>query len=172
MPGPAQAYLAAIVESSEDAILSKNLDGIVQSCNARAEELFGYKAAELVGQSIRVLVPADRQSEEDEILARVRRGERIEHFETVRLAKGGRPIDIALSVSPIRNEAGRIIGVAKLARDITERKRLERELDAQRELVRVTLGSIGDAVIASDSDGRVMYLNQPAQDMTGWAADE
>jgi len=168
----AQSYLAAIVESSEDAILSKNLDGIVESCNARAEETFGYTAAELVGQSIRLLIPADRQAEEDEILARIRRGERIEHFETVRVAKGGRLIDVSLSVSPIRDREGRIVGVAKLARDITEHKRLARELEAQREWFRVTLASIGDAVIACDPDGRVTYMNEPAQAVTGWTLNE
>jgi PAS domain S-box-containing protein len=166
----AQAYLAAIVESSEDAIVSKNLDGIVQSCNARAEQLFGYEARELVGQSIRMLIPADRQDEEDAILARIRRGERIEHFETVRLARGGRAIDISLSVSPIRDGNGRIIGVAKIARDISEQKRLARELEAQREWFRVTLDSIGDAVIASGPDGRVTYMNEPAVTLTGWNA--
>src|SRR6185369_5892924 len=129
----AQSYLAGIVESSEDAIISKNLDGIIQSCNARVEEVFGYTAGELVGQSIRILIPADRESEEDEILARIRRGDRIQHFETVRQAKDGRLIDISLSVSPIRDGGGRIVGVAKVARDISEQKRLARELEAQRE---------------------------------------
>jgi PAS domain S-box-containing protein len=164
----AQSYLAAIVESSEDAILSKNLDGIIQSCNARAEELFGYSAGELVGESVRILVPPDRQSEEDDILARIRRGDRISHFETVRLAKDGRPIDISLSVSPIRDNERRVIAVAKVARDITEQKRVARELEAQREWLRVTLASIGDAVIASDPDGRVTFMNEPAEQITGW----
>jgi len=168
----ARSYLAAIVESSEDAILSKNLDGVIQSCNARAEELFGYTAAELVNRSIRMLIPPDRQAEEDEILARIRRGERIEHFETIRLAKDGRPLQVSLSISPIRDSDGRIIGVAKLARDITEQKRIARELDAQREWFRVTLGSIGDAVIASDPDGRVTYMNEPAERVTGWTTNE
>jgi PAS domain S-box-containing protein len=168
----AQSYLAAIVESSEDAILSKNLDGIIQSWNAKAEEVFGYTAGELIGRSIRVLIPPDRQSEEDEILTRLRRGERIEHFETIRLAKGGRPVDVSLSISPIRDSGGRVVGVAKLARDITEQKRLARELQAQQEWFRVTLASIGDAVIASDSDGRVIYMNEPAQDVTGWRTEE
>jgi PAS domain S-box-containing protein len=168
----AESYLAAIVDSSEDAILSKNLDGIIQSCNARAEELFGYSAAELVGQSIRRLIPAERQPEEDEILARIRRGERIEHFETVRVTKTGRLIDISLSVSPVRDSDGQIIGVAKVARDISEQKRLARDLEAQREWFRVTLSSIGDAVIASDPDGRVTFMNEPAQQVTGWTAAE
>ncbi|MFL6279995.1 MAG: PAS domain S-box protein [Vicinamibacterales bacterium] len=169
--GAAQAYLAAIVESSDDAIISKDLDGIIQSCNAAAERIFRYTAAELVGKPVRILIPPERQTEEDDILARIRRGERIDHFESVRLAKDGRPLDISLSVSPIRDRDGRIIGVAKIARDITEKKRLERELVAQREWFRVTLASIGDAVIASDPDGRVTYMNEPAQVLTGWTAD-
>ena len=168
----AQGYLAAIVESSEDAILSKNLDGIIQSCNGKAEQLFGYKANELIGHSIRLLIPPDRQTEEEEILAKIRRGGRIDHFETVRLAKDGRPVDVSLSVSPIHDEHGRIIGIAKVARDITEQKRLARELEAQREWFRVTLASIGDAVIASDADGHVTYMNEPAQAVTGWRASE
>jgi PAS domain S-box-containing protein len=168
----AQRYLAAIVESSEDAILSKNLDGIIQSCNAKAQQLFGYDASELVGRSIRLLIPPDRQGEEDEILTRIRRGERLDHFETVRVAKDGRPIEVSLSVSPIRDGNGEIIGVANSARDITEPKRLARELAAQREWFRVTLGSIGDAVIASDPDGRVTFMNEAAQKVTGWSASD
>src|SRR5256885_13936750 len=134
----AQAYLAAIIESSDDAILSKDLEGVIQSCNAAGKRIFGYTAGELVGRPIRILIPPERQAEEDHILARIRRGERIDHFETVRLAKDGHPVDVSLSVSPIRGADGRIIGVAKVARDITEQKRLARELEAEREWVRVT----------------------------------
>ena len=165
-----QAYLSAIVESSEDAILSKDLNGVIQTANAAAQRVFGYTSSELLGQSIRMLIPDDRQTEEDDILARVRAGERLQHFETVRLSKGGRELDISLSVSPIRDESGAIVGVAKIARDITEQKRLGRELAAQQEWFRVTLGSIGDAVIASDPDGRVTYMNGSAQTLTGWTA--
>src|ERR1041385_7884344 len=102
----AQAYLAAIVESSDDAILSKDLNGIIRSCNAATERIFGYTAEELIGKPVRLLIPPDRPSEEDEILARIRRGERINHFETVRLSKNGHPVDISLSVSPIRDRDG------------------------------------------------------------------
>jgi PAS domain S-box-containing protein len=168
----AQAYLAAIVGSSEDAILSKDLNGIIQSANAAAERVFGYAASELVGRSIRILIPDDRQNEEDLILARVRAGDRIEHFETVRRAKDGRSLDVSLSISPIRDESGEIIGVAKIARNITEQKRLARELLAQQEWFRVTLGSIGDAVIASDPEGRVTYVNGSAETLTGWRSEE
>jgi two-component system CheB/CheR fusion protein len=119
------ARLAAIVESSADAIVSKDLDGVIQTWNRGAEELFGYTVEEAVGQSIRMLVPPDRPEEEDEILARLRRGERIEHFETVRRRKDGSSIDISLTISPIRDAGGRIIGASKVARDITERRRAE-----------------------------------------------
>ena len=123
----AAAYLAAIVDSAEDAILSKSLDGIIQSCNAAAERMFGYSAAELVGKPVRILIPPERQSEEDEILARIRRGQRIEHFETIRLRKDGSRVEIALTISPVRDAKGSIIGASKIARDITDLKRAEAE---------------------------------------------
>jgi PAS domain S-box-containing protein len=119
----AQAYLAAIVESSDDAIISKNLDGVIQSCNAAAERIFGYTAEELIGHPVQMLIPAERLAEEQEILRRIRRGERVDHFETVRLAKGGRRVDISLTVSAVRDVSGTIIGASKVARDVTERKR-------------------------------------------------
>ena len=117
--------LAAIVQSSDDAIVAKSLGGIITAWNAAAERLFGYTAAEAIGHSIRRIIPADRQAEEDEVLARLQRGESIDHFETVRVRKDGAPVDISLSVSPIRNAAGQIIGASKIARDITERKRAD-----------------------------------------------
>jgi PAS domain S-box-containing protein len=167
-----QARLAAIVASSTDAIVTKDLNGIIHSCNQACEQMFGYGEAELVGRSVLVLIPPERHAEEDMILSKVRRGERIDHFETVRLAKDGRRLDISLAISPIKDDRGNIIGVAKIARDITEQKRLERELAAQQERLRVTLASIGDAVIACDIDGRVTFLNQSAEAMTGWPASE
>jgi PAS domain S-box-containing protein len=119
--------LAAIVEFSNDAIISKTLDGVITSWNAAAERLFGYRAEEMLGQSILRLLPAERHVEEDMILARLRRGERIEHFETVRRTKVGRLIDVSVTISLLRDERGRIMGASKIARDITERKRAEAE---------------------------------------------
>jgi PAS domain S-box-containing protein len=168
--GEASAYLAAIVQSSDDAILSKDLDGIIRSCNAAGERLFGYSAAELIGRPVRMLIPADRQQEEDLILGRIRRGEPIEHFETVRVTKDRRLIDISLTVSPVRDGAGAIIGVSKVARDITERKRAAAELAAQQQWFRVTLDSIGDGVITCDAGGRVTFMNATAAKLTGWDA--
>lgn len=117
--------LASIVESSDDAIISKSLEGIIQSWNAGATKIFGYTADEMVGQPIIRLIPPELHDEETEILARLSRGERIEHFDTVRLAKNGRRIDISLTVSPLRNRKGEIVGASKVARDVTERKRAE-----------------------------------------------
>lgn len=123
-----RALLAAIVESSDDAIVSKTLDGIILSWNSGAERLFGYTAAEAVGKSIELIIPNDRRDEERTILSRLRRGERIEHFETVRMDKNGRPLDLSLCISPIREpRTGTIIGASKVAREISERKRWARE---------------------------------------------
>ena len=127
----ADLRLAAIVASSDDAIVSKDLDGTIQSWNRGAELLFGYTAEEVIGRSIRIIIPHDRQSEEDDVLARIRRGESIQHFETIRLRKDGTLIPISLTVSPLRNEAGRVVGVSKIARDLSERRRAERDLETR-----------------------------------------
>ena len=121
------ARLAAIVESSDDAILSKNLNGIILSWNKAAERLFGYTEAEIIGQSVMTLIPAGRLNEEPEILERVRRGDRVEHYETVRRRKDGSLVDISLSVSPIRNAEGVVVGASKIARDITERRLVQEQ---------------------------------------------
>jgi PAS domain S-box-containing protein len=123
--GSAHARLAAIIESSDDAIVSKDLDGVVQSWNRGAERLFGYLAEEMIGQPIRILLPHDRQDEEIRILERIRRGEHVDHFETIRMRKDGKPIHVSVSISPIRDAAGTITGASKIARDISERKLLE-----------------------------------------------
>jgi PAS domain S-box-containing protein len=117
----ARAELAAIVDSSYDAIVSKTLDGVITSWNRSAERLFGYTAAEAIGRSIFLIIPEDRKTEEENVLARLRRGERVEHFETVRKTKDGRLIPISLTVSPVTDRSGRVIGASKVARDISER---------------------------------------------------
>jgi two-component system sensor histidine kinase UhpB len=113
------------VESADDAIISKTLEGIVTSWNASAERMFGYTAQEMIGQPILRLIPADRKREEDHILARLRAGERVEHFETIRVRKDGQPLEVSLTISPVRDSRGAIIGASKIARDITERRKLE-----------------------------------------------
>jgi two-component system cell cycle sensor histidine kinase/response regulator CckA len=129
----AKARFAAIIESSDDAIISKDLNGIVTSWNHGAERIFGYRETEIIGKPITVLIPTDRHDEELAILARIRRGERIEHFETVRRCKDGRLVDISLTISPIKDEEGKIIGASKIARDITRRKQMEAALQEAKE---------------------------------------
>ena len=123
------ARLAALVDSSEDAIIGKTLEGIVVSWNRGAERIFGYTAEEVLGQPITALIPPDRSDEEPKVIERLRRGEHIEHFDTMRRRKDGEEIAVSLTISPIKDEAGTIIGISKIARDISERQRAKEELE-------------------------------------------
>jgi PAS domain S-box-containing protein len=138
----ARAHLAAIVESSDDAIISKTLDGIIRTWNAGAQRIFGYTAEEAVGKPILMLLPPGRKDEEVGILARLRRGERIDHFESVRITKDGRLIDVSLTISPVKDQSGRIIGASKIARDITESKLAGAERDRLLESERYARGEV------------------------------
>jgi PAS domain S-box-containing protein len=129
--------LAAIVDSSDDAIVSKTLDGVITSWNAGAERLFGYTASEAVGQNISLIIPVNRRDEETVIIKHIKNGERIEHFDTVRIRKDKTPLDISLTISPVRDANGKIVGASKIARDITQRKRIERELRESEERYRM-----------------------------------
>jgi PAS domain S-box-containing protein len=133
----ASQRLAAIVESADDAIISKDLNGIVTSWNRAAEQMFGYRAEEMIGRSITAIIPPDLQADEPRILETIVRGERIDHFETVRVAKNGKRIDISLTVSPVKNENGQIVGAAKIARDITQDKKTLRALRISERLASV-----------------------------------
>ena len=175
----AAAQLAAIVEYSGDAIATKNLDGIIQTWNAGAERLFGYKAAEIIGQPVTILLPPDRLHEEAEILERIRKGQPSERLETIRVRKDGKPIHVSVSVSPIKDAGGQIIGASKVVHDITAlaaaREALVREkelLAAQKEWLHTTLTSIGDAVIATDPDGLITLMNPIAEKLTEWNSEE
>lgn len=128
-----RARLAAIIESSDDAIISKDLNGIIKTWNAGAERILGYKSEEVVGRSITILIPPERLDEEREILSRLRRGQRIEHFQTIRVTKTGRRLEVSLTTSPVKDPTGRIIGASKILRDITDQKAMERELRATKE---------------------------------------
>jgi len=134
--------LAAIVDSSDDAIVSKSLEGVITSWNAGAERLFGYTAKEAIGQHISMIIPLDRRDEETHILARLRQGDRIDHFDAIRMRKDGVTLDISLSISPVRDAAGKIIGASKIARDITGRKRIERELHDSEERFRILAAAL------------------------------
>ena len=128
-----RAHMAAVVESCDDAIISKTLEGTITGWNSSAERLFGYPASEALGKSVRMLLPPERVHEESGILACVARGERVEHFETVRVRKDGHKIDVSVTISPIRDSRGVIVGASKIARDITERKQAEQRLAEQTE---------------------------------------
>lgn len=159
--------LAAIVESSGDAIVGKTLDGTITDWNAGAEQIFGYAAEEIIGRSIRTLIPPDRQSEEDEIIDRLKRGERLRHFETVRRRKDGSLFDVSLTVSPIRNEAGEVVGASKIARDITERKTAE-ALIARHSQRLETLNRVATAIARDlDLDRIVQEVTDIATELTG-----
>jgi PAS domain S-box-containing protein len=159
--------LVAIVESSDDAIISKNLDGIIQTWNAGAERLFGYGAEEAVGQPVTILIPPDRQDEEPGILARLRRGERILHYETVRRHKKGRLIDVSLSVSPMRDGFGQIIGASKIARDIGERKEAQQKLKDSEQRLQELIAAIPAAIYTTDAEGKITYFNEAAVALAG-----
>ncbi len=161
------AHLAAIVESADDAIVSKTLEGIVTSWNAGAEQMFGYTAPEMIGQSIRRLIPLDRQREEDEILASIRAGERIQHYETVRITKEGRTLDVSLTISPIRDRTGAIIGASKIARDITERRRLEYAVAERASLLEAVFAAAPSRISIFDETGQMVRLNPAAQQIAG-----
>jgi PAS domain S-box-containing protein len=160
--------LAAIIDSSEDAIVSKDLNGVIQTWNISAERMFGYTADEAVGQSIMLIIPSERRSEEDKILARIRAGVTIDHFETQRRRKDGTLIDIALTVSPIHDATGAIVGASKIARDVSRQKALEREAFRLAAIV----DSSEDAIVSSDLHGVVQTWNRAAERLFGYQAFE
>jgi len=157
--------LVAIVASSDDAIISKNLDGIITSWNAGAERLYGYAADEVVGHSISLLVPPDRPNELPQILQRIARRERVEHYETVRVRKDGEHFSVSLTILPIKDEAGNIIGASAIARDITAQKRAEGQLHS---LIQTTQ----DAVITIDRQGCIDLFNPAAERIFGYTRAE
>jgi PAS domain S-box-containing protein len=164
--------LAAIVDSSDDAIISKNLDSIITSWNKAAERLFGYIAKEVVGKSITLLIPQERIEEEKMILEQIRRGDQIKHFETVRIHKDGTPIDISVTISPIRDSMGNIVGASKVARDITERKQSERALRESEERFRAIVETTPECVKLVAADGTLLHMNPPGLVMVGADSSE
>jgi PAS domain S-box-containing protein len=168
----ASLLLSAIVDSSDDAIISKNLNGVITSWNKSAEHLFGYTAAEAVGQHVAtLLIPADRQNEEPDILARLRRGERVHHFQTKRRRKDGALLDISLTISPVKDAEGRIVGASKIARDIGESKRLENVLLASEARFRQLADAMPQIVWTARADGHIDYFNSRWYEFTGFDRD-
>ena len=165
------SMLAAIVTSSNDAIVGKDLQGRVVTWNSGAERMMGYSAAEMIGQSVTRLLAPDRPHEEEQILEQVARG-LTRHYETVRISKSGSPVEVSLTVSPIRDADGKVIGVSSIARDITERKRAEGELRDRRARLSGIIESAMDAVISIDEQQRITIFNQAAERMFRCAADE
>jgi PAS domain S-box-containing protein len=159
--------LATIVESSDDAIISKDLDGIIQTWNRGAERIFGYAAEEVIGKPVTILMPAERVDEEPGILARLRRGERIDHYQTVRRRKDGALIDISLTISPVRDRSGRIIGASKTARDISDQKRAEAALRDSERRLQDLLAAIPAAIYTTDATGKITYYNEAAVEFAG-----
>jgi PAS domain S-box-containing protein len=164
----AQRQLAAIVESSEDAIFSKTLDGTILSWNAAAERIYGYTAAEMVGQSVVRIFPRERRAELEQILTRLRRGEPIRHYETERVRKDGVRIQVALTISPVMDSDGVVVGASTIARDITERKRAEQALRESRDQLAIILRGVADGITAQDPLGRLIYANDAAARITGY----
>ncbi|MGD0162352.1 MAG: PAS domain S-box protein [Candidatus Sulfotelmatobacter sp.] len=160
--------LAALVESSDDAIIGKSLDGTITSWNAGAERMFGYSSSEAVGKPIQMLLPPERANEESAILAQIGKGERIDHFETVRVGQDAKRVDVSVTISPIRDRRGRIVGASKIARDIGERKRAE----AVQERLAAVLESSDDAIIGESLDGTITSWNRGAEDLFGYSESE
>ena len=165
---PARTRLAAVVESSEDAIVSETLDGTIETWNAGAERIFGYTALEAIGQNILLIVPEDRRGEEQEVIDRLHDGEPVRHFESIALTKDGRLLPISLAVSPIVTDDGRLVGISRISRDISRQKALEREALRLAAIV----DSSEDAIVSKSLDGIVQTWNRAAERMFGYSAEE
>ncbi|MFT3883177.1 MAG: PAS domain S-box protein [Gemmatales bacterium] len=155
----AARLLASIVESSEDAIISKTLDGTIQSWNAAAERLFGYRAEQAVGRNITLVIPADRLDEETRILAQLRAGKRIEAYDTIRMRSDGRPVHVSLTISPIRDEAGQVIRRSKIVRDISQRKQAEEALRTTEEQFRRSIARSPMPIMIHNEDDTILQVS-------------
>jgi hypothetical protein len=164
--------LAAIVESSDDAIISKTLDGTITAWNHGAEKVFGYPSSEAVGQKMWMIIPNERAHEEIDILARISRGESVEHFETIRMRKDGKAIDVSVTISPIWDSNGVVVAASKIARDITQRKQVEAALRESENRFRTLIEQASDAFFLHDSDGRLLDVNRQACESLGYTREE
>ncbi len=168
----AERILAAVVESSTDAIIAKDLNGTILAWNASAERMYGYSAADMIGGNIATIIPTDRPNELTDITDRIRRGERVQHFETVRIASGGRRVEVSLSVSPIKDASGTIVGASTIARDITGTNARMRQLAESEERLRSVVEAAVDGIIVIDAHGTIEAFNPGAMRLFGYTADE
>ncbi|MEP6951844.1 MAG: PAS domain S-box protein [Ginsengibacter sp.] len=164
--------MAAIVHSSDDAIISKNMNGIITTWNAGAARIFGYNEEEMIGQPITKLIPADKIEEETNILARLKKGERVEHFETKRITKDKKILDVSLTISPLQDVNGNIIGASKIARDVTKQKEAERLIKASEEKFRLLANSMPQFVWTGDAEGNLNYFNKSVFDYSGLTPEQ
>ncbi|MES2354811.1 MAG: PAS domain S-box protein [Pseudomonadota bacterium] len=167
-----QARLAAIVESSDDGIIGKTLDAIVTSWNKGAEQIFGYSAEEMIGQSITKIIPVDRRHEEDFIVGQLRRGQPVQHYETMRITKNGQLLHVSLTSSPIRDADGVIVGASKIVRDITKHKEAENALRESEERFRATFNQAAVGIAVANLEGRFLEANQKFLEILNYDADE
>jgi two-component system sensor kinase FixL len=168
----ADSVLAAIVESSDDAIIAKDLRGTVLAWNRGAERMYGYTAAEIIGRPISILIPPDQPDELVDIMARLARGERVEHYETVRVTRDGRRIDVSLSISPVKDAGGRVVGASTIARDVTVRKQDIRRLRESEARLRSIVDAAVDGIVVIDAHGVVEAFNPGAERLFGYQAAE
>ncbi|HSA63151.1 MAG TPA: PAS domain S-box protein, partial [Nitrospira sp.] len=159
----AAAFLTAAVDSSHDAIITKNLSGIIQTWNRSAERVFGYTAEEAIGQPILLIIPPHLHAEEMSILTRLGNGEHIDHYETVRRRKDGQLIEVVVTMSPVRDEQGSILGASKIVRDITERRQATRKMAEVRNLLSLIVASSDDAIVSKDLNGIITSWNRGAE---------
>jgi diguanylate cyclase (GGDEF)-like protein/PAS domain S-box-containing protein len=164
--------LASIVESSADAIIGKSLDGFILTWNQGAVNIFGYTADEIIGRHISVLFPNDQSTEEHEFLNKIKNRKSVKNYETQRITKNADLINVSVTLSAIENAYGEMIGISEIARDISAQQKLKNIIDEEHEYIKVTMDSIGDAVITTDKSGNLVYLNPVAEKLTGWRTDE